>query len=30
MGLRARGVPVGENVYTTAQAVERLLPLLKK
>lgn len=30
MGLRARGVSVGENVYTTAQAVERLLPLLKK
>lgn len=30
MGLRAHGVSVGENVYTTEQAVQRLLPLLKK
>lgn len=30
MGLRRRGLPVGENVYTTAGAAERLLPLLKK
>lgn len=29
MGLRARGYDVGENAYTTDQAVERLLPLLK-
>ena len=28
MGLRARGVPVGENVYTTEQAAAKLLPLL--
>ncbi len=29
MELRKRGLDVGENVYTVAQAVERLLPLLK-
>ena len=30
MLLRDKGCPVGENVYTVAQAAERLLPLLKK
>ena len=29
MELRKRGLDVGENVYTVAQAAERLLPLLK-
>lgn len=29
MGLRRRGIDVGDNVYTTDQAVERLLPLLR-
>ena len=29
MELRKRGLDVGDNVYTVAQAVERLLPLLK-
>ena len=29
MGLRRRGIDVGDNVYTTEQAVERLLPLLR-
>ncbi len=29
MGLREKGYPVGENVYTVEQAVARLLPLLK-
>ena len=30
MGLRARGLDVGENVYTVEQAVARLLPLLQR
>ena len=30
MELRRRGMDVGENVYTVEQAVERLLPILKK
>lgn len=30
MGLRARGLPVGENVYTARGAADRLLPLLRK
>ena len=30
MGLRARGIPVGENAYTVAQAAEVLLPHLRK
>ncbi len=30
MGLRARGLDVGENVYTVEQAVARLLPLLRR
>lgn len=30
MGLRARGLDVGENVYTVQQAAERLLPLLHR
>ena len=29
MGLREKGYPVGENVYTVEQAAARLLPLLK-
>lgn len=29
MDLRARGCPVGDNVYTVEQAAQRLLPLLK-
>ena len=30
MGLRARGIPVGENAYTVEQAAEALLPHLRK
>lgn len=30
MGLRARGIPVGENAYTVSQAAEALLPHLRK
>jgi len=30
MGLRARGLDVGENVYTVEQAAARLLPLLRR